>query len=506
MLGLNSRIFIFVCLLVLAQCHWSDPPPSDTIVFALSSEPKTLDPRYATDASGQRVSKLIFSSLVSPGKDLSMAGDLAESWEYQNKTYTFKLRPGIQFHNGEFATAEDFLFSVDQFKQARSPFAPQFSIIKDAQASYDPEKGGFLKLFLEDFSAPLMNDLRRLTLLPKSDVLQKGADFYASPIGTGPFRFVKKDIKNVYLTRFENYFGEKAKTKNLQFKVIKDSNTRFQKMYKGKVDIIQSDVPFSKIRFFEQEKDFNVVIAPGLSTKYILLNLRKTSLQNKKVRQAISASVNRDALIKYSLEGFADPATSIVSKAIPAHHDGLKPVLLSKEEIKGIFKNHVKKPLILKTSNTQEAAEIGRIITHELNSMGLPVEQQTYEWGTFYEDVRTGKFDMAIMKWVGINDPDIYRISLHSSMTPPGRNRGYYENKEFDQLVDKAFREPDEAKRNEFYKKVQEIVYDDLPTIPLWYEKQVAIVHRRVKDYNLPLNGDYRILTEVYKEDDSKRR
>jgi peptide/nickel transport system substrate-binding protein len=502
----NTRFYsALAALLFLVGCHWSEPPPQDTIVFALSSEPKTLDPRYATDASGQRLGRLIFSSLIQWDPRLNFVGVLAESWDYQDLTYRFQLKPGIQFHNGDFATAEDFLFSVDQYRDSRSPFAPNFSVIEDVQVTYNAETGGVLKLRLKDYSAPFVQDLPTLKLLSKRVVEAAGEDFYANPVGTGPYRFVKKDIKNVHLERFANYVGEPAKTKNLQFKIIKDSNTRFQKMYKGKIDIIQSDVPFSKVRFFAKEKDFNVVVAPGLSTNYVLLNLRHPFLSQKKVRQAISSAIDRKQLIQYTLEGFAEEATSIVTKINPFHHHGLQYQHLVPKKIKSIFADYQGDPIILKTSNTQEAVAKGRVITHQLQALGLPVEQQTYEWGTYYEDVRTGKFDMAIMKWVGINDPDIYRVSLHSAMTPPGRNRGYYNNPEFDKVVEQAFREADFAKRQALYKKAQEIAFADLPTIPLWYEQQVAIVHRRVRDYELPVNGDFSSLLKVYK-DDVKRR
>lgn len=505
MFGLSSRIFIFLTLLATSHCYWSEPPPADTIVFALSSEPKTLDPRYATDAGGQRIDRLIFSSLVQFDKNLKMQGVLAESWSYKDLVYEFHLRPGIRFHNGQEATAEDFLFSVDEFRKPRSPFSPQFSIIKDVKANYDVNSGGTLKLVLKSFAAPFLNDLPTLKLLPKKIVLQKGEEFYASPVGSGPFQFSKKDVNNVYLSRFDDYFATKAKTEKLQFKVIKDSTTRFQKMYKGKIDIIQSDVPFSKVRFFEKEPNFKVVIASGLSMNYILLNLRHPLLKDPEVRKAISSSINRKDLIKYTLEGFADEATSILTEINPYFASNLKHHPYSKEKVREIFKRFKNEKIILKTSNTQEAVEKGRVITHQLQALGLPVEQQTYEWGTYYEDIRTGKFDMAIMKWVGIYDPDIYRISLHSSMVPPGRNRGYYHNNKFDQLVTEAFAESDDEKRKQLYLKAQELVFEDLPTIPLWYEKQVAIINKRVKNYSLPINGDFSSLLEVYKDDDRKQ-
>ncbi len=499
--SISRLITIFSLLFGVSQCRWSEPPPSDTIVFGLSNEPKTLDPRYGTDANGQRINGLIFSSLVKIGAHLEIEGDLASSWSYKSKTYTFQLRPGIRFHDGTTATAEDFLFSFAEFNKPRSPFSQQFSVISKVTATYNPATGGELKIHMKKYWAPFLNDLPLIKLLPQKVVAAVGEDFYAQPIGSGPFAFHKKDVKNIYLNRFNDFFGDKPKAEKLQFKIIKDSNTRFQKMFKGKIDIVQSDIPFSKVRFFKDQKNFQVVTAPGLSTKYILLNLRHPILAQTEVRHAISSAIQRDMLIKYTMEGFAETATSIIPTQNPFFNKELKHTAMSDSQIRMLFKKMADKPLILKTSNTQEAVEVGKILTHQLRELGLPIEQQSYEWGTYYEDVKTGNFDLAVMKWVGINDPDIYRTSLHSKMTPPGRNRGYYNNSEFDRLVDRAIVEESLEKRKRLYHKAQEIVFSELPTIPLWYEKQVAITHKRVKNYSLPLNGDFSSLLDVYKDD-----
>ena len=500
--GKISRLIAVSFLVFLNSCYWNEPPPKDTIVFAIGSEPKTLDPRYATDAGGQRIGHLIFSSLIKRNKKLETVGNLASSWSYKDLVYTFELKPGIYFHNGDPATSRDFVYSIEQYQKNSSPFSAQFKVITKADANYDVKTGGTLKIYLETFASSFITNLPLLKLLQEKFTEKMGENFYKNPMGTGPMKFANMDIKNIHLERNDQYFGEAAKSKKLQFKVIKDSNTRFQKMYKGQIDIVQSEVPFSKVQFFKRQNNFSVVVEKGLSTTYLLLNLKHEELSKSQVRHAISSAINREEIIKYTHEGYAEKATSIITKANPYHDHTLKYKTLTKDEVKSIFSEMNEKPIILKTSNTQEAVENGRVLAHQLKSLGLNVEQQSYEWGTYYEDVRTGKFDMAVMKWVGISDPDIYRTSLHSEMTPPGRNRGYYNNKILDKLVDKAFIEPDEEIRKQLYLHAQKVVFHDLPTIPLWYEKQVAIIHKRVKNYTLPMSGDYSALLDVYKENE----
>ena len=503
MLNICKRILFLTLVISSVQCHWRKPPPTDTLVVALGSEPKTLDPRFATDAYGQRIGSLIFSSLVRIGDDLNIIGDAAESWTYKNLTYTFKLKPNISFHDGAALTTEDIVFSINEFKKPSSPFSPMMSVIKDVKADYGPS-GGSLTLHLTKFSAPFLNDLSAMKLLPKKVLESTGDEFYRNPIGSGVFSFYKRDHKNIYLKSNENYFGQQSKSKFVQFKIIKDANTRFQKMYKGKIDLIQADIPFSKVSIFKNSEKFNVVVAPGLSTTYVLLNLRDPLLKNPEIRRAIHSSIKRDELIKYSFEGLAESATSIVSTANPFHNYALKDEKYSPDKVSQIFSQLKDTKFILKTSNQLSSIENGKVIAHQLRKMGLNVELQSYEWGTYYGDVRTGKFQVAIMKWVGINDPDIYRVSLHSKMVPPGRNRGYYSNPIFDKLVELAFVEPNNLKRKSLYNKAQAIAFKDLPTIPLWYEKQVAIVHKRVKNYSLPTTGNFTSLVNAYKEDDGK--
>lgn len=495
-----SRLIAIACLFTSIHCKWNDPPATDTIVFALSSEPKSLDPRFATDAGGQRITPLIFSTLVKIGPDLQIVGDLAESWTYSDLTYTFRLRPQVYFHDGLPLTADDLLFSIGEFQKPRSLFAAQFSNIADAKATYDVNTGGELVFKLKEFSASFLNDLPSLKILPQNVVMKDSQNFYKVLVGSGPFQYGGEDIKNVLLVRNDNYYGTKAKSPKLQFKIIKDSNTRFQKMYKGQIDIIQSDVPFSKVRVFANSEQFNVIVQAGLSTTYLLLNLRDPQLQKKSVRQALNQSIQRDEIIRFSHEGFGETATAIITKVNPYHHAQMQSAPWTAEQSRAVVQALQGYKFIMKTSNTQEAIENGRILTHQLRAAGFNVEQQSYEWGTYYEDVRTGNFQIAVMKWVGITDPDIYRISLHSEMVPPGRNRGFYNNKEFDSLVSQAIREPDDKRRKDLYFKAQAHVYEDLPVIPLWYEKQVAITNKRVKDYSLPINGDFSSLVKVYKE------
>src|SRR5690606_3820495 len=198
----------------------------------------------------------------------------------------------------------------------------------------------------------------------------------------------------------------KPKFKYAVFKVIQDDSTRFLNAYKGALDIIQFGLPLTKISYIEDQNKYNVFKYSGSSMNYMLLNLKDKNFQNKTFRWALSKALNREAIIKYKLEGYGETATSLLPSNNPYHNKDLKPVdydpAFAKREIAKLNLNN--KEFIIKTSNNPEVIEYARVIAAQLTEAGLNVKLQSYEWGTFYGDVKKGNFQMAIMRWVGLTD------------------------------------------------------------------------------------------------------
>lgn len=484
--------FLFV------SCTWSQPPSEDILIMGLAQAPKTLDPRFTTGATGQRIAHLMFSSLVRLDSQLKVVGDAASQWTYKNKTYTFELQSGITFHDGSPLTAEDLIFSFEECRKSSSPFSAMMKVIKKVEARYDDKKR-YLKIHLKKFSAVFLSDLVPIKILPKKLVLKLGPDFYKNPIGSGPLQFISQKNNDYNFARYPQYFSKNSVMPKVRIKIVKDDNTRFQKLYKGDLDIVQNDLPYNKIGVFQDLKGFKVSFDKSLKTTYLLLNLKDEHLSQKRVRSAIHQSINREEIIKFSLEGLAEPATSLISPNTSYFHDQLERGKLPIDE-QHLELEKINKTFILKSSNNSRAIANARILVDQLKKNGLNVELQSRDWGVFYDDVKKGQFEMATMKLVGAIDPDTYRIFFHSKEVPPGRNRGFYSNSKLDKMLEKGFSEEDPAKRAATYQLVQEIVYEDLPIIPLWYEKQFAVVHSRIKNYTLPKNGDFSSLLTAHKD------
>lgn len=495
-------LLTIIFALTLIHCTGKKIPPPDTLVVAIGSEPKTLDPRFATDANGMRMGLLIYNSLVKIGPDLNVEGDAAEKWEIKDKIFEFVLKPNIFFSNGRPLAKEDILYSFEQYRLKDCPFQSSFQSIKNLNIS-EKENRFVISIELEEFSAKfLSSDLPVLKLLPKKETTEQPELYSKGPLGTGSYKLVKSDSNQVELEVNTHHPLLEPKIKKIQFKIIRDDFTRYQKMYNGEIDIAESEIPLEKVKNFESKKsDFEIYKNPGLSFTYILLNLEDPLIKEFQARNAIAHAINLKEIIDFKLEGYALPATSILTPSNPFFNSQLKPIPFALQKAKDIIAKLKQKniKLTLKTSNNPSAVDIGKVIVNQLSQVGVTAELQSFEWGTFYGDIMKGNFQLATMKWVGAIDPDIYRLALHSNEIPPGRNRGHYKNSKLDQLLEDGLSIKDTKERIKHYQEVQKIVLDELPIIPLWYNQQVAIVNKRVKGYKPAMNGDFTPLLFAYK-------
>lgn len=500
---------IFIPLLTLStglfiSCTKEVSHDPETLVIALGSSPVSLDPRFATDANGMRITDLLFSSLVKMGPQLEVVGDAASSWSYdsKSKTYQFHLHPGLKFSNGREVLPSDILFSFAEYQKPNNPFHSALASISSVEARHD-EKGMLVTIHLKEYSAKLLvSDLPVVKILPEAEVIKSGDQFSSHLVGSGSFQFERQTGNEIALRGRPDHPYAPPQIKKVLFKIIRDDYTRFQKTLKGSIDIAQGEIPLNKIKIFtEKKKDFRVFRFPGLSMTYLLINLQDPQLKQKSLRQAFSQSLQREELIQYKLEGFAQIATSILTPNNPFFNKTLvnlpHDLTQAKQTVEKL--GLAGQSLTLKTSNNQMAVDNGRVLANQLSTLGVKINLQSFEWGTFYDDIQKGNFQLALMRWVGALDPDIYRIAFHSSEKPPGRNRGHYFNPQLDRLLEKGLKQENLKDRIGTYQEVQRIVHDDLPIIPLWYDEQVAIIHQRVNNYQPSLTGDFSPIVQVSK-------
>ena len=462
----------------------------------LGSPPTTLDPRIATDANSQRIDDLLFSSLVRIGEDLRPAPQDATSWTIKNKKIIFKLRSDLMFQNGRLATAKDYIYSIGQYKKPSSPFSSALAHILKVTTENNDE----LIFWLDRDDASLLANLTNIKLLPQDIIDTPGSNFSTAPIGSGPYRLEKIDNQQIIIKKADQKSYAAAKIDRIAFKFVRDENTRFLKMLKGDLDILSNELPEEKVVDLAKTASIAVSVTPGLNFNYVLLNLKDSRLKQLAFRKALFAALNREEVIKYILENMGSIAGSILAPQNPFSASDLKfqkvTISAAKKQVTDLGLNESE--LQLKVSN--QATANGVIISQQLESLGIKIVQNILEWGTFYSDVKAGRYQLALMRWVGIVDPDVYRDTLATSeFAPLGKNRGFYSNAQFDSLVEEARSEINFEARLKLYVKAQQIVASELPILPLWYNANISVLNKRVSGFKPIITGSFYPLLNVTK-------
>lgn len=472
------------------------------IIMAVGSEPRTLDPRLATDAIGMRLVDLLFQPLVRLGPQLELLPGAARKWSVKGKSYHFTISKSLRFSNGRVINKADILFSLKEYQQEKYPFSSAFQIIDTVKIT-ETKTDWLLTIQLKKQSPKFLKaDLSVLKILPEKETLSmKENDFL---IGSGPFVLKEKTSRHIIL-QVRSDLPKPPWVQQVTFKIIRDELTRFQKVLTGEIDIVQSDLPAQKIKWLMDKKtEFQVIRDAGLSVTYLLINFKDSCLQQKSVRQALALSLNRGDIIAHKLHGFARRAVSILNPKHFFFNQSLKPVPYDLKKAKSLFQNLTSvcrnKVYTLKSSHLKSIVSQAGVLAANIQQTGFHLKTESTEWGTFYSALNKGQFELALLNWTGVVDPDIYRLAFHSEEHPPsGRNRGFYTNKTLDHLLEQGGQVMDRQKRKSFYDKAQAIIQQDIAFIPLWHTEQVAVVKKNIKGYYLSQTGGFYFLLDVKK-------
>lgn len=482
--------------LITTACSEPIPPPPDTLRVAIEDRAKTLDPRFATDVFGQRISRhLIFDSLIQHGDDLEIVPQLAEGWEQSDdRTYIFRLRDGVLFHDGETLDADDVVFTYRQLMdpQTASPFGAVLRQKIDHIEAIDHRHVRFV------LTAPTASFLTSIIvpILPRHAV--ESGDFPEHLIGSGPFRLTSHQSHEILLQANRQYFGIPPKVANVHLRVIEDNNTRFLELRKGNIDLMINALPEALtdlVALPPLEATYRVIEEAGLSYNYLTFNFKDPDLARLEVRQAIAHALDLDEIIAYRLGGHAQRARGLLSPKNPYAAEDVPLIPHRPERARelldaaGYTDPDGDGPLPrlnfdMVVSNNPQAVANARVVQAQLRSVGIELAIRSFEWGTFYGDIQAGNFQLTLMRWVGVSDPDFYYDIFHSSQTPPaGRNRGSYRNQAMDDLVSRARATLEEDTRRKLYAEIQHLAAQDLPYVSLWHPNNHTVLHRRVKGY-----------------------
>jgi len=462
--------------------------PDGTLRMGLATAPRNLDPRFATDAVSERINRLLYRRLVEFDPASRPIPALA-AWEQPTPTrYLFTLgQDGRVFSDGSRLNAKDVEATYASILDpaGASPHRALLSSIRDIETR-GPDRIEF-KLAEPD---PLFPAYLGIGILPAA-LIRQGHEFQHAPVGSGPFRFL--DWPETGRLRLER----RRDRQRLELLVVKDPNVRVMKLLRGEIHLLQNDLAPELLDYLRGRSEVRVREIGGANFSYLGFNLQDPVTGLLPVRRAIAHAIDRQAILRFL---FRDGGRLAEAMFPPEHWAGAPglagyahdPVRAEALLTAAGFGPERPLQLVYKTSSDPFRVRLATVIQAQLARVGIQVEVRSYDWGTFYGDIKAGRFQLYSLSWVGIRTPDIFRYVFHSASVPPqGANRGRYRSPRVDRIIKTARAEQDLEHQAAHYRELQALLLEELPYVPLWYENQVCADRNQVRGYRLAPDGNY---------------
>lgn len=480
----------------------------------LSADPTTLDPALSNDAGSGELCALLYDGLVRFGAGTEILPDIAESWDISpdSKTYTFHLRPGVRFTNGREVTAGDFKYSFERVLNPRSKSSRGwvFQDIVGAAGFIAGRAEGVsgiqvldeatLRISLAEPFAPFLGFLAMPAALvvPREEVERWGEDFSEHPVGCGPWKleqWVHDD--HLQLRANQDYFAGSPKLSGILYRIIPETMTVTAEFEAGNLDWMS--IPSAEFDRWVEKPRWKPYILSQLKLQdtYIGINNQKPPFNDLRVRQALNYAVDVATIMKTIRPGRGIRANGAIPpgllgsdpqrKAYPYDPDKARQLLAQAGYPDGLHMEIWK-------MQSPEVTRILEAVQAYLADVGIRAEIVSRDWGMLKQAINRGEPDAYYMTWLA-DYPDGENFlfpTFHSINWGGGGNRARYKNEQVDALIERARRTLDDAQREQLYREIDGIVFEEAAWIYLWYPK-IFVVHQpwlRNFRQNLMFNAD----------------
>lgn len=513
---LTIFLFLLLCACYISACSTTDAPQSpapksvsstpetgDSLVEGTIGEASTLIPILASDSSSHAVAGQIYNGLVKYDKNLNIVGDLARSFDISKdgQVITFHLHKGVKWHDGAPFTARDVLYTYRVTVDPKTPtaYAEDFKQVTSISA---PDQHTVRVVYDKPFAPALAS--WGMSILPAH--LLEGQEITKSPlarkpVGTGPYRFKEWiSAQKIVLEANPEYFEGRPYIDRYIYRIIPDSSTMYMELKAGAIDLMSlTPVQYSRQTTNRQfTSRFNKYRYPSSGYLYMGYNLRHPLFGDKRIRQAMTAAINKEELVQGVLFGMGQKAHGPIVPGRWAYNPNVRDIphdpqlavrLLAEAGWKeknsdGILVKDGK-PFaftILTNQGNQQRLMSAQIIQQRLKQVGVDVKIRIVEWATFLKEfIDKGKFEVVMLGWGTGQDPDMYDV-WHSSKTNPSElNFVGFKNAEVDRLLVEGRGTFDIEKRKRAYFRIQEILADEQPYTFLYVPDALPVVSARIR-------------------------
>jgi oligopeptide transport system substrate-binding protein len=515
-----------ICLLCLIACHPSIDDKRQIFRYNEQSGIATLDPAFAKNQSIMWVVHQIYNTLVETDDRLNLVPSLAKSWEISGdrRVYTFHLSNLVFFQDndafplgkGRKLVAKDVEYSFKRIvdKKTASSGAWIFNGRVDDSNGFSALNDSTFQLRLAKPFSPILGLLSMpyCSIVPEEVVQKFGKDFRSHPCGTGPFQFGSwEENQALILLRNPHYFEKDQEGNRIPYldavkiSFFDNKATEFLLFQQGQLDFLNEiDASFKDEvlnKKGELKKNWIGKIRlskhPFLNTEYlgILVDSNSSLVKNsplrfKKVRQAINYGFDRRKMMMYLRNSIGIPAESgFIPAGFPCFDSSI---------VRGYHYDPVKARKLLDEAGYPEGrnipeiklltidvyADLAGFIAKELEEIGVPVQIDIVQKSLLLEE--TAKSQVLFFRGSWIADyPDAENyLSVFYSKNPAPPNYTRYSNPSFDRLYDSSLVETNDTIRNSLYRQMDQMMINDAPVVPLWYDEVVRLVHENVQGFN----------------------
>ncbi|MCR4651498.1 MAG: ABC transporter substrate-binding protein [Lachnospiraceae bacterium] len=485
---MKNRFSLFLVLMLtsvmaiaLCGCGGNKADDNSLITIGIPQDlDESLDPHIAEGAGTREVLFNIYEGLVKPNSDGDLEPAVASKYSISDDglVYTFTLRDGVTFHNGDPVTAEDVKASLDKCAGTGSeePLVAAFSIVKEINIVDDSTIEVVLKEANPDFLASMT-----AAIMPAGHL-----DGTAEVIGTGPYMYVSRSPQeNVILKAYDGYWGEKAHIKNVVLKIVPNADTIVMELEGGSIDMMER---LSTTQAAQLSDKFEVLEGTMNLVQALYLNNSVEPFNNTKVRQALCYAIDPQEIMDYVSDGKGTEVGSSMFPAFTKYFD---------RSLNDVYNRDVDKAkellaeagypdgftfTISVASNYAQHVDTAQVIKEQLKEIGVTAEINLIEWDSWLNDVYIGRqFESTV---VGVDASTLSASAMLGRFeSTSGKNFTNYNNAEYDEAYNKAISITDDAEQTKAYKQCERILAEDAANVYIQDLPNMVAVNKKFAGY-----------------------
>ncbi len=477
----------------------------------LGSDPSTFDPARIRDIYSLSVTQQIYDGLVDFDSTLTILPVLAQSWKASRdwREWTFSLRKGVKFHHGREFTSDDVVFTLTRIldPKTKSGAADLFQGIKGAREFREgraKKVEGLEALDRYTIRVELVDPIPFVAILaighakivPRDLAEQQGEAFGLHPVGTGPFRFVKWEGREIILEVNRDYYQGRPYLDRIVYRIFpgEQHDLMLKEFEAGRLE--DSPIPTSERGRVVRIKEYRFLQRAMFGLRFIGFNARQKPLDNRLVRQAITFAINKEAVVEGIYQNRYVVAHGILPPGTPGYNPNLNGYRYDPERARELLARagypggKGLPPLHFWTGATDNAArQEHEAIRRDLAAVGVDFEIHYIGGPSFFKMLAEGKAPLFRYSWYAdVPDPDNFLFKLFHSQSP--RNYTFYQNPSVDQLLFQAKQQTELRQRVELYRKAEQMIMDDAPIVPMIFYTYERLFQPYVRSIEVNGLGD----------------